>query len=565
MTYCITPEFEAKFRNALKSGNISPQKLISMTSDDRRRYLAEFVGEFNAQNVNAEFESKLLLKNQTRGIITWANKVLGENTSRAKEIEEKVLKLKTALTPENEGDFLADIVERRLGIQPSAGEAKVLVGLAEKAKALYDPLKKSYEQSVEYLAARQALNRGVRELAIRTPEGGAAKRTAQGIIAFSRAVKVGMDLSAALRQGRAYLGTKQWNTAFKNMFRYAKDATALDDLEVRMMGNRYFEQVYRVKHKLGLTMLGETMGQREEQFLSNLFSKIPFFRGSERAYVGFLNDLRFNRFVDQLDSLAKNGRDITGNSEAMEKLAEVIGAATGRGSLGGFEGSAKAFSSALFSPRWLTSRFQVLTNPLTKTGPARVEALRSLGMTMGTTAMLLGVAKVAGADVELDMRSADFGKLKIGNTRFDITGGLSPAIVLLSRIATSSSRSATTGKVTPLSSGAYGTRTNLDLIIDYFTNRASPVASVARDLLERETFEGKKLDLTPETLRKNVDLLQYLTSQLFLPLITVDTFDAFNEASGGGAVTGSLSIPASFFGIGVQTFKGKAKNAIINP
>ena len=75
MAYCLIPEFQEKFKRALATGEINPEKLINMTSEERRAYLTKFVGELNAKFVNTEFEGKLLLKNQQRGLITWASKL----------------------------------------------------------------------------------------------------------------------------------------------------------------------------------------------------------------------------------------------------------------------------------------------------------------------------------------------------------------------------------------------------------------------------------------------------------------------------------------------------------
>jgi len=72
----LTADAEQKFLTGLRKGEIDPQKLIDMTSVERRTFLAKYVGEWNAKFVNTEFESKLLLKNQQRGLITWASKEL---------------------------------------------------------------------------------------------------------------------------------------------------------------------------------------------------------------------------------------------------------------------------------------------------------------------------------------------------------------------------------------------------------------------------------------------------------------------------------------------------------
>lgn len=554
-TWCLTKEYADKFKKALRDGTISPAKMIEMSSEERRKFLAKYVGEFNAKFANREFESKLLLKNQQRGLITWASKAAGIKETTKKDITDKVLKLERALSPEDEGSFLADIAEQRLGVQVSHDEGRKIHGLAKQLRELYDPAKPMWEQGDEYWTVKQALVSYMRDITptnIATTKLGVARKGLSDVLSIQRAVKTGFDLSAPLRQGRTYMGRKEWNKAFANMFRYARSQSAVDGLEVNMMRHPYAEQAIKVKRELGLTLLGETFTQREEQFASKLIDKIPFLKGSERAFVGFLNDLRFNRFVNTIGKLESTGVRITENPETMKDLAKVIGAATGRGTLGSAEGAARSLATVMFSPRWLASRFETLFNPLTKSGPARVEAIKALGSLMGTSVAVLGMLKMAGADVETDPRSSDFGKAKFGNTRFDMTGGLSPIITLLSRLGTLSTKSSTTGAVRSLISGDYGAQSGLDVITSFLTNKTAPAASIVRDILKGEDFEGEPVRLN------DPDFIKYLSEQLFVPLFASDTLEAFNDAS-GGALIGSMTIPASLFGIGVSTYSPKKK------
>ena len=64
MPYCLTADMKIKFKRALKDGTINPASLSAMTSQERHDFLSKYVGEENAQQTNALFESKLLLKNQ---------------------------------------------------------------------------------------------------------------------------------------------------------------------------------------------------------------------------------------------------------------------------------------------------------------------------------------------------------------------------------------------------------------------------------------------------------------------------------------------------------------------
>ena len=61
---CIPKHLVNKFLEKLKSGEITPEKLLEMDSAQRHGYFAEFLGEPNAQWVNALFEKKMLVKAQ---------------------------------------------------------------------------------------------------------------------------------------------------------------------------------------------------------------------------------------------------------------------------------------------------------------------------------------------------------------------------------------------------------------------------------------------------------------------------------------------------------------------
>jgi hypothetical protein len=549
--FCLIKKYADSFKDALVSGKISPDELVKMDTPTRTKYLSQFVGEFNSKNVNSLFESKLLLKNQQRGIISWANSVSGLDQATKKDIVDTVTKLERAFNPKEGDTILNGIIEKRLGVSVTADEAKTITELANSAKELFDPSKSIREQSRDYWVIRQRLDEYVRDIKTPVPPEFIKQvgHVATDVVGVQRAFKTAFDLSAPLRQGRAYLGTKEWNNAFARMFKYAKSPTALADLEVNMLAHKYSQEALKNKHTLGLTMLGVKPNQQEEAFVGKLVSKIPALKGSERAYVGFLNDLRFNRFVNQIDSIEKSGRSILGNDKALKNLAEVIAASSGRGSLGKLEQAAPALAQAIFSPRWIASRFEMLTNPLLKSGPARKEAATSLARLAGTSAAIIGAYKMAGGEAETDPRSSNFGKIKIGSSWLDVTGGMAPYISLIARGITLETKSATTGKLYKLNTGKFGSRTYFDTATDFITNRASPVGSVIRDIARGESFEGDEVKL-----ELSQDFAEYLGEQLFIPLMASDVIDAFEESSGNLLEAAILS-GGSLFGAGVTTFK----------
>lgn len=571
---CLPKQFADKFINGLRDGRIDPAKLAKMTSAERREYLAKFVGEENAKAVNSLFESKLLLKNQQRGMITWAKKIAQLSPEARRDALAKIEKLEKALTPESEEAFLADITETRLGVRINAEGANKIMSFTNKMDELWETAKtkldglppteenikevlrqgdkeyfRTYKELLDFMAEK-------RPVYFNTKMSRFYSNFAEGI-SVARAIKTGLDLSAALRQGGAYFGRGEWFNAFARMFGYAKNKNNLAELEVEMLSHKYADIALKYKRDLGLTILGETFTQREEAFAAKFIEKIPLLKVSERAYTGFLNDLRFNRFVNVLENLKNAGQDITDNPDTLKALAQTIAGGSGRGNLAKMEGAAEALSTALFSPRWVASRLRLITDPFTKSGVARQEAIKNLATVLGIASGVLGAYKLAGGDVETDLRSSDFGKMKIGNVRFDITAGLAPYLRVMAQMITTSTKSSTTGKITKLNTGEFGARTSLDILIGFIENKASPLFGIFRDLMKGEQFGGEKLEFDFEGFlnnpkkfienKENRDSAAYIANQLITPLIVSQTIEVFNESSGAsrwwitsGAIAGEL-------------------------
>ncbi len=567
---CLLQSEINKFREALRTGKIDIARMSQMTTESRRDYLAGFVGQENAKFVNTLFESKLLLKNQQMGMITWAKKVAALSPEARRDVITRIEKLDKALNPATEDAFLGDIVEQRLGIKIDLSGAKKITELTGEMSRLWEEAKsklegkpptnenikailrqgdkkyfKTYKKLLDFISEQRPVyfNNKFTEFSSKFIEG----------ISVARAIKTGLDLSASLRQGAAYFGRKEWNNAFIRMFGYLKSQTAVDALEIEMMSNKYTDYAMKFKRDLGLTLLGETMTQREEVYMSKFTEKIPLLRGSERAYTGFLNDLRFNRFVNILESLDNAGQSITDNEEAMRGLAQTIANASGRGQLGKLEPGARALATALFSPRWVASRIRLATDPFTKTGVARIEAIKNLATVSGISVSVLGMLALAGLDVEKDPRSSDFGKVKIGNIRFDFTAGMAPYIRLLAQIATASTKSSVTGKITKLNTGEYYSRTTFDVLLQFIENKASPMFGVFRDLLKGEQFGGEELGFDIDNPRKNIEALKYIANQMFTPLIISQSIESYNESSGNSLLTAG-TIAAEMFGVGVNAY-----------
>ena len=90
----------------------------------------------------------------------------------------------------------------------------------------------------------------------------------------------------------------------------------------------------------------------------------------------------------------------------------------------------------------------------------------------------------------MDPKSTDFGKIKVGETRFDITGGAASIVTLAARLLTNSSKNTQTGLVTEYGTG-FGQRTLFDALIDFITNKTPPTTSVVVSWLKGKDREGE--------------------------------------------------------------------------
>lgn len=363
----------------------------------------------------------------------------------------------------------------------------------------------------------------------------------QQVLNLPRAMMASFDLSAPLRQGVFLVGRpKEWVPAFISMFKQAGSEKGFNAVQNEIAARPTYKLMR--DSKLALTDMGSLMGNREEAFMSNLGEKIPVLKygmkASNRAYTGFLNKLR----ADTFDSLLTQSKNIGQDSPEMaHDIARFINSATGRGDLGSLNNAATAMNSVFFSPRLMAARINMLNpayyaslNPM-----VRKEALKSLISFAAIAGTTLGLTKAGGANVGVDPRSADFGKLKVGNTRYDILGGFQQYIVLASRLLTGKMVSSTTGREISLTSG-YKPTTRKDIAINFLQSKENPVLSFATSLAEGTDSLGQKFNVGPEIINR------------FIPMVAQDINDLYTNDKNFIKSVG-MSLPG-LFGVGLQTY-----------
>lgn len=369
------------------------------------------------------------------------------------------------------------------------------------------------------------------------------KEKIENIIGIPRSMMTTSDLSAPLRQG-VFTAPKHpilFGKAFKDMFKQAFSEKYYQKQLEKIKNDKNYELMRRFG--LALTELDEGLNKREEAIMSNLPERIPVFkhiaRGSNRAYTGFLNKLRADYFNHMLKTMKVVEENIP--QKRIEDMVKFINAASGRGNLNKFFSKhADILNATFFSPRLIASRLNLL-NPVFyyKLDPyVRKEALKSLFAFVSAGAGILSLAKMGGAEVGTDPRSADFGKIKLGNTRVDIWGGFQQYAVLASRLITGEMVSSTTGREFALGEG-YKPTTRGDIIQRFFSYKTSPVTSFALGLLNGKNAIGQDFDLPVEVTKR------------FIPMIYSDIYDLMKNKQ-----SPILSVPA-VFGTGLQTYGDK--------
>lgn len=374
-----------------------------------------------------------------------------------------------------------------------------------------------------------------------------------------RTVMASADLSAPLRQSAVATVAHPAiaGKAGVEMLRAAVSQKRFD----RWLYELKESPVYQLMKDSGLYIADPNdlhLEAREEAFMSHMAEKIPIagriIKGSERAYTSYLNRMRVDVFMNAADAFAHEGKTFENSPELYKALAKFVNATTGRGELPGIlKTAAPALSVGFFSPRLIASRLQLL-NPVyyVKMPPAiRRMALMDMAKFIATGTAVLALAKYAGhADVETDPRSADFGKIKVGNTRWDIWGGFQQYVRFVAEMIKGETKSSMTGKITPLTQTTklddFGNvktveprKTRFDVAVAFARGKLAPVPGTVVDWMAGKDVVGKKFDPVDKAW------------DLFTPMVASDISDAWKDQ--GFKALFTVGLPSAL-GVGVSTY-----------
>jgi len=514
--FCLMPDVAEKFKKAIISGEIDINKLANMTSSERRSFFESFFkNKETAKQANILFESKLLLKNQKTGLVNWAKKITGMEPEAKRDLISRIQKMDNIL--ERQGDnFLEDIAEKRLGISVSDIEAKNILELSNKVKI-------AKPETLDYGVARRILENYVSDLKIiaESPSTKDYLKNPLKAISFlgglTKSLRATFDNSFIGRQGLPVLFSKPkiWlDNSLKSFKVIGRTLSGKETIKGLNESDAIVAEIYSRKNFNKMRRAKLDIGTGEEAFPTSLPERIPvlgrLFKASEQAYTGTAYRMRADLFDNYLKIAERQGIN-TNDKNFLQGTANLINSMTGRGKINSLSGEGQVMANNLFfSVKKLKSDIdKIILQPLGGGGVGGIksfaakEARKNLVKTIASVASVLFLFdKLKPGSVEWDSTSSDFGKIKEGNTRFDITGGIGSLLVLASRIAKQQTKSTSTGEKYDLGTG-FGEKSGTDLLWSFMEGKFSPLSATFKEtLIDRSGYMGE--ELTPARVIQNI-------------------------------------------------------------
>lgn len=577
--WCLIKQSADKLIEKLKKKEYTYASLRRMSSDARRSSFEKIMSKEDAKRSNILFEKKLLQKDFFKAMDTWQASVTGIPTKRMAKIREMIAKRKEESTkklfnPKDEESFMKDLAEAKVGVGISSEEAKMIYKLTNAARDT---------KNSNYGEARVALENFIGDVKVKAIDGefttkeywqslwkdGGLNATQLGKITVDlfgamKSVVASLDQSFIGRQGGRVLLSgeyENWAKMAKNSLKTAYDVvklpseTMIDGKKVKLSDNSVVKDGIKASiynRENGRNGIYEKMklavGINEEAFPNSLPSKIPglgrFFKASEDSYTAAAYMLR----ADLADKYIKEFPEILTDKKMAESFGRMINSMTGRGEkfLGKLGTTA---NTALFSPKFIQSSLDVLTAHTFdgEMSSAAKSVARKNWLKMASSMLGIGAAAefLFPGSVETDPRSSDFGKIRIGDTRYDFTGGLAGYITLVSRLA-KGVKSSSTGIVTK--PGDYGGKDVVGVLSDFAAAKTSPGVRLMLDIANGKNFDGDPMDI--ESLKENPTDAVWILGKSFIPL---STKQFYNNLKDGDEVIWS-SVLADFFGVSSNTY-----------
>lgn len=418
------------------------------------------------------------------------------------------------------------------------GETATPEQRAKVEKLVDDIIKSRKQKGLAFGSAKVALDEYIGEIKLGIKKKRTIASTVEDVFGFSKAVLASIDNSFIGRQGLKTLYTGHpivWFKTFYESFKILaksgiKGEDALRGIRAGILSRQNSRSGLYERMKLDI-------GVAEEAYPSSLPAKIPLlgrlFKASEQSFTGSAYYMRAELADTLIAKAQRQGVDLNNKKQA-EALGELINSMTGRGKIDILSDKGQRLANVtLFSAKFLKSQIDTVgLIGYGKSNFVKKEAAKNLVKIIGSMAGIMYLANVLKpGSTELDPRSSDFGKIKIGSTRFDISGGMAPFVTLAARLVApvfgkAQIKTTTTGEF--VKRGAYGSKSAVGLGAAFMENKAAPTAGLILDV-----FDGKNFDKTPitmESMKEDPATTTWAIGKTFLlPIPVGNAYEAYQN------------------------------------
>ena len=491
---CILPDTMKDFKRYLQESKLGFAGLRKLTSQERidlfAKHFNTYQGDKTAEWFNREYERKLLLPNQRERLQEWARNLQkkGKKTKNFQLLYEKIAKMKDVYNPKTGRPFLEGLSKAQLGYEISAEDSRAIFELSKTIESYKTKLDKIAGKDYNKLSDAEYVKLSDNNSDVFIQYGNKIlefnekmeesffKRYKpnffEKISGTLTALKASIDLSFGrqLLKG-AYVNRADVITAWKGGF------SALNKEKARTLKALIYSHPYYTSGKI--KEIGVELGGQESEFFpKNFITEVSseeaetalgrnfkrLFEASERSYeTGVL----YAKFLMSVEAINNEN----GNIESLKamKIGDAINGLFGKVDIPLIaKENQRKLTMFLFAPRWVASqvrnlmdlRFAVnkfgakLSDKITYTRAQQMRlksATTNIIMTAVLSNMISAFVKSLddkGSDEEwanrfwdaleeqLNPLSTDFGKIKIGDLRLDLSLGTNAIIQMLSRVAT---------------------------------------------------------------------------------------------------------------------------------
>ena len=468
------------------------------------------------------------------------------------------------VTKKNQGEIYRQAFQRIRDTRDAGREAQRMRSASRESRELWDKLGLDVEAQALLIQRSQAQRRQMearRKLAgeFQRLSRGPVRRFLHEVQATPRALQSSVDAPLG-RQGLMYIvmhplrtlkvaGPATWRGY--TSFRRETYHRAVEEQQ------RHPEYELGKRAGLDLTELAGEVDPRlgaEEAFQSTTAEKIPWVRLSEQGFTLPMNAIRLEHFSRYADLGRAEGYTFENNPEYFKQAAKLVNDLTGRGSMPRKAQEIASASNWLwYSARLQVSRVQALNdlyNPLkyAKYDPVmrKVAAGEAIRLTAGMAA-IFGLAAAAGFKVTADPDDADFGKIRWGNTSYDVTAGEGGLIrTVYKTVRQSIRRYALDEPVAPSDDP-------LQIVKRFVRQKLAPWPGAFVNVATGSTVVGKPSNLKFKSLQQAQAENELV--HLIEPMIVGDIADAAGEE---GWIGVGRTLPG-VTGLGAQTYKRRAE------